>query len=83
MDETSFTVLDTTEATSSLRLRRKVKRDKINALYMDLNVTGDIYLIDLDQFRLTADPKKGVTVFEFYNSGWWVPLTKKRKPVNF
>ena len=28
MDETLFTVTDTTEATSTLQLRRKVKRDK-------------------------------------------------------
>ena len=54
----SFTVLDTTEATSTLRLRQKVKRNKINALYNHLNVTGNIDLIDLDWFRLTADPKK-------------------------
>ena len=57
--------------------RQKVKRDKIKALYRHLNVTGDIDLIDLDQFRLTKEPKKEVTIFEFYNgdsfnktSGW-------------
>ena len=77
IDETSFTVPDTTEATSTLRLRQKVKRDKLTALYRHLNVTGDIDLIDLDQFRLITDHKKGVTVFEFYNSDWWVPLTKQ------
>ena len=54
----SFTVLDTTEATSTLRLRQKVKRNKINALYNHLNLTGNIDLIDLDWFRLTADQKK-------------------------
>ena len=31
--ETSFTEPDTTEATSTLQLRQKVKRDKITALY--------------------------------------------------
>ena len=31
VDETSFTVPDTKEATSTLFLRQKVKRDKINA----------------------------------------------------
>ena len=77
VDETSFTVPDTTEATSTLRLRQKVKRDKINALYRHLNVTGDIDLIDLDRFRLTTDSKKGVTIFEFYNGDRWVPLTKQ------
>ena len=77
VDETSFAVPDTTEATSTLRLRQKVKRDKINALYRHLNVTGDIDLIDLDQFRLTKDPKKGVTGFKFYKGDPWVPLTKQ------
>ena len=40
-------------------------------------MTGDIDLIDLDWFRLKTDPKKGVTVFQFYNGDWWVPLTKQ------
>ena len=75
--ETSFMVPDTTEATSTLRLGQKVKRYKIKALYRHLNVTGDIDLIDLDQFRLTTDPKKGVTIFEFFNDNRWVPLTKQ------
>ena len=58
IDETSFTVPDATEATSTLRLKQKVKRDKLIALCRHLNVTGDINLIDLDQFKLTTDPKK-------------------------
>ena len=58
VDETSFTVPDTTEAASTRRLRQKVKRDKINALHWQLHVTGDIDLIDLDRFRLTKDSKK-------------------------
>ena len=57
VDETSFTIPDTIEATSTLRLRQKVKRDKLTALYRHLNVTGKIDLIDLGQFRLTADQK--------------------------
>ena len=65
--ETLFTVPNTMEATSTLRLRQKVKRDKINALYRHLSVRGNLNLIDLDRFRLTTDPKKGVTIFEFYN----------------
>ena len=76
-DETSFTVPNNAEAISTLRLRQKVKRDKINALYRHLNVTGDIDLIDLDRFRFTKDQKKGVTIFEFYDGDRWVPLTKK------
>ena len=53
--ETSFTLADATEATSTLRLRQKVKRDKITALYKHLNATGNPDLIDLDQFKLTKD----------------------------
>ena len=68
---------DATEATSTLRLRQKVKRDKLTELYNHLNVTGDIDLIDFNRFRLTTDPKKGATTFEFYNSDRWVPLTKQ------
>ena len=75
--ETSFTVPDTTEATSTLRLTQKVKRDKLATLYKHLNVTGNLDLIDLDRFGLTKDPKTGVTVFEFYNDRCWVLLTKQ------
>ena len=64
-DETSFTVPDTTEATSTLRVRQKVKRNKITALYRHLNVMGDIDLIDLDQFRLMMNPKKGLQFLSF------------------
>ena len=78
VDETSFTVPDAAEATSTLRLSQKVKRDKINALYRHLNVTGNPDLINLYRFMLTKDPKKGVTASEFYNgNGRWVPLTKQ------
>ena len=78
IDETSFIEHDTTEPTSTLRLRQKVKRDKRIALYRHLNVTGNPELINLDRFRLTIDSKKGVTIFEFYNGNdRWVPLTKQ------
>ena len=77
INETSFTVPDTTEATSTLRLRQKGKRDKITALYRHLNVTGNLYLINLDLFKLTTNHKKGTTIFEFYNGDRWVPLTKQ------
>ena len=33
VDKTSFTELDTTEKTSTLKLKQKVKRDKLAALY--------------------------------------------------
>ena len=67
VDETSFTEPDTTDATSILRLKQKVKRDKLAALYRHLNVTGNLDLINLDRIKLTTDPKKGATIFEFYN----------------
>ena len=31
----------------------------------------------MDRFKLARDPKKGVTIFEFYNVDRWVPLTKQ------
>ena len=50
VDETSLT--DTTEVTSTLRLRQKLKRDKIVSLYRYLGVTGDLGLADLDRLML-------------------------------
>ena len=52
VDETSFTEPDTTEATSILQLRQKVKQDKITALYSHLNVTGDPGPANIDQFMI-------------------------------
>ena len=52
IDEISFTEVDATEATSTLQLRHKVKRDKITALYRHLNVTGDLGLADIDRFMI-------------------------------
>ena len=77
VDETSFTGPDTTEVTSTLRLMQKVKQGKLTALYRHLNVTGNLDLISLDQLKLKMDPKKGATVFEFYNDERGVPLTKQ------
>ena len=70
VDETLFIEPDTTEATSTLN--QKVKCDKLAALYRHLNVTGNLNLIDLDRFKLTRDPKKGATIFEFYEGDRWV-----------
>ena len=77
VDETSFTEPDTTEATSTLWLNQRIKQDKLAALCRHLNVTGNLDLVDLDQFKLTRDPKKGDTIFEFYNGDRWVPLVKQ------
>ena len=58
IDKTSFTEADATEATSTLQLRQKVKRDKITALYRHLNVTGDPGLADIDQFMIKKFQKQ-------------------------
>ena len=58
VDETSFTEPDTREATSTLRLKQKLKRNKLAALYRHLNVTGNLDLINLDRFKLTTDKKR-------------------------
>ena len=58
VDDTSFMELATTEATSTLRLTQKVKRDKLAAFYRHLNVTGDIDLIDFDCFEFTTSKKR-------------------------
>ena len=76
---TQFIEPDTTEATSILRLRQKVKRDKINTLYRHLNVTGNLDLIDLDRFRLTKNLKIGNTDLLFLDGNkHWQYLTNKR-----
>ena len=54
-------------APSTLQLRQKLKQHKIVVLFRHLNVTGDLDLINLEQFMPTTDPKKGATVYEFYN----------------
>ena len=45
-------------------------------MYKHVNVTGNLDLINLNRFKLTTDAKKGATVFKFYDSDKWVPLTK-------
>ena len=65
VDETSFSELATTQATSTLQLNQKVKRDKLVSLYRHLNVTGNLDLIDLDRFKLMTDRKNGAKIFEF------------------
>ena len=56
VDDTSFTEPATTEASSTLRLNQKIKRDNLAALYRHLNVTGNLDLIVLDRFKLRTDP---------------------------
>ena len=78
VDETSFTVPDTSEATSTLRLRQEVKRDKINALYKHLNVTADPDLAKLDKFMTKKNPKTVNTDLLFLNGDkHWQSLINK------
>ena len=60
VDETSFTVPDESEATSTLRLRQKLKRDKIVSLYKYLDVTGDPGLVDLERFMIKKIQKEAI-----------------------
>ena len=46
-------------------------------MYRQLNVTGNLDLINLHRFKLTTDTKKEATIFELYNGDKWVPLTKQ------
>ena len=48
VDETLFTETDATEATLNLRLKPRVKRDKLAVLYRHLNVTDNLDLTNLD-----------------------------------
>ena len=79
IDETLFTVPDTIEATSTLQLRQKVKRDKITALYRRLNVTGDPGLQDIDRFMIKKNSKTGNADLLFLDGDkLWQSLTNKR-----
>ena len=72
VDETSFIEPDTPEATSTLRLRKKAKQDKITALYRRLNVTGDTGLVDIHRFMIKKNLKTGNTNLLFLdgNNHW-------------
>ena len=48
VDETLFTETVATEATLNLRLKQRVKRDKLAVLYRHLNVTDNLDLTNLD-----------------------------------
>ena len=79
VDETSFTVPDTTETTSTLHLRQKLKPDKIVSLYRYVSVTGDQGLADLDQFTIRKNLKTGNIELHFLDGDrHWQSLTKKR-----
>ena len=76
IDETSFTMPDGIEPTSTLR--QKLKRDKIVSLYRYLDVTGDPGLADLDRFMIRKNLKTGNIEFLFFDSNnHWQSLTNK------
>ena len=56
--KTSFMALDTTEATSTLRLRQKVKQDKITALYRHLNVEAGPGLAYIDRYMIKFENRQ-------------------------
>ena len=79
IDETSFIEPGTTEATSTLQLRQKIKQNKITALYGHLNVTADPGLADIDRFIIKKKTKTGNTNLLFLEgNNQWQSLTKKR-----
>ena len=71
--ETLFTEPATTETTSTLRLRQKLKPDKIVSLYGHLDVT------DLDQFTIKNNLKTGNIELLFLDGNkHWQSLNNKR-----
>ena len=77
--ETLFTEPATTEATSILQLRQKLKRDKIVSLYRYLDVTGDPSLADLGRFMIKKNSKAGNIELLFLDGNkHWQSLNNKR-----
>ena len=68
VEETSFTVPDITEATSTLCLGQKLKRDKIVSLYRYLDATGHPGLASLDRFNIKRKSKTGNTELPLLDS---------------
>ena len=78
VDETSFTGPDVQEASIwTLKLRQKVKQDKLTALCKHLSVTGDPGLADMDQFMLEKNPKTGNTNLLFFDDKHWQSVINK------
>ena len=79
VDEASFTEPDATDATSTLRLRQKIKLDKITALYKHLNVTDDPGFADIDQVMIKKISETSSTELLFLKEyKHWKSLTNKR-----
>ena len=77
--EISFTEPAATEATSTLCLRQKLKRDdKFASLYGYLGVTSDPGLADLDRFKVKKKLKTGNIELLFLDgNNQWQSLTNK------
>ena len=70
---------DASEATSTLRLRQKLKRDKIVSLYRHFDVTGDPGLADLYRFTIKKNSKTAnIELLFFDGNNQWQSLTNKR-----
>ena len=70
---------DSTETTSTLQLRQKIKQYKITTLYRNLNVTGDPGLADIDRFVIKKNSNTGNTDLIFLDGNkHWESLTNKR-----
>ena len=76
--ETIFKMAGSTDKHATLQLKQKVRQGKLTALFKQLNVTNSLDLINLDQFKLIKDPKKRVTVFNFYKGDKLVSLSKRK-----
>ena len=82
VDKTSFIEPDTIIATSTLRLRHKLKRDETVSLYKYLDVTRDPGLLDLDRFTIKKKFKTVNIELLFLNVNiHWKSLTNG--PVSF
>ena len=69
---------DTAEATSTLRLRQKLKRDKIVSLHRYQGVTGDSGFADLDRFNIKKNSETGNIELLFIDADrHWQSLTNK------
>ena len=69
VDEIAYTTPSSTDskAKSALRLKQKVKRDKLPALYRHLNVTDNLNQVEADRLKLKKKLKAGNTDLLFFD----------------
>ena len=78
-EETSFsTPSRETPGSKIIPLSNELKRQKIYTLHLELGVTGNVNLAELDRFRLNRNEKTGNAELKFFNGQDWVLLTNKR-----